>query len=430
MPPPRPDAARRRLPALCGWLSVAGLSVVGLSVVLSVLSGRAAAQQPVPAPGVGELGDIRVLAKENGQPSNFIHPALGYVIAVPPQSRVIARGNSQDIAIQARTGFLVTVQTGPVTAGEELPHLLAKLEQRYLGPRGPWSVKRSEAEARIAGMEARDASYHGRSVRVRVVLAKGARNVYVLIFQSPLKTFQQYESLFQWMLAGFRPAPGDIVASGPPIQAPAVQAPAVQAPPGPAGGPLSTGPVLPPTPALPAGRLGGVGQRPPEGGAGAPKPKVFGRRDFGYAIAYPGDWVVEIPSDFTAVFSGPRGSEAYLTTVGVQNILDPSALPTQSARRAFDTLKAELANSAKDLQIISEEPYRYDKHGIRLEGFQLLVHYFHQGEKFRKWAVILPRSQGPVAHVWSFTAPERLFDLYRPVGQKMLRSWTIKDPAP
>ena len=89
-------------------------------------------------------------------------------------------------------------------------------------------------------------------------------------------------------------------------------------------------------------------------------------------------------------------------------------------------LKSQLASAAKDVTYVGESPVVYQKNGLRLEGHQLLASYLHQGQRFRKWAVVLPRPSGTVAHVWSYTAPESRFERYRPIAESMLDSWTIQ----
>ncbi|HBC07155.1 MAG TPA: hypothetical protein DC046_06165, partial [Rhodospirillaceae bacterium] len=58
-------------------------------------------------------------------------------------------------------------------------------------------------------------------------------------------------------------------------------------------------------------------------------------------------------------------------------------------------------------------------------GSQFIARYEYSGTAYRKWAVVVPRPEGTIAHIWSFTAPEGSFDSFRPVAESMLRSWTL-----
>ncbi|MEK9726392.1 MAG: hypothetical protein VW405_23315, partial [Rhodospirillaceae bacterium] len=62
---------------------------------------------------------------------------------------------------------------------------------------------------------------------------------------------------------------------------------------------------------------------------------------------------------------------------------------------------------------------------IQLVGRQILVVYRHAGETFQKRMIVVPRPDGSVAHVWSFTAPRNDFAALAPAAEGMLRTWTI-----
>jgi len=99
--------------------------------------------------------------------------------------------------------------------------------------------------------------------------------------------------------------------------------------------------------------------------------------------------------------------------------------PAEAVAAALADLKATLANSAVDLKLEAETPLVHGAGAARLEGQQFLVSYTHAGHRFRKWAVVLPRAAGNVAHIWSYTSPESRFDAFRPIAEAMLDSWAI-----
>ena len=95
------------------------------------------------------------------------------------------------------------------------------------------------------------------------------------------------------------------------------------------------------------------------------------------------------------------------------------------ARVAIENLKANLAQQARRVQFVGEKPVTYAKYGLKLEGHQFVASYDHQGQRFRKWALVIPRPEGGIAHIWSYTAPASQFDTYRPVAERILNSLKI-----
>ena len=70
-------------------------------------------------------------------------------------------------------------------------------------------------------------------------------------------------------------------------------------------------------------------------------------------------------------------------------------------------------------------PIIYENNGLRLQGHQFLVAYIQGGQRFKQWTVVVPRPAGTVVHVWSYTAPDGLFPVFRPVAEAMRKTWAI-----
>ena len=156
-------------------------------------------------------------------------------------------------------------------------------------------------------------------------------------------------------------------------------------------------------------------------------PKRFAEPGYGYSIQYPGDWVVARSSDNTATFSGKEGTDAFHAIVSIQNVKPPEAKSSaQAAVQAFADLKASLSREANNVIFVGEQPLTYKNENLSLEGRQMVVTYTYAGERFRKWALVLPRPSGTVAHIWSYTAPDARFKTFRPFADAMLKSWTIR----
>ena len=62
-------------------------------------------------------------------------------------------------------------------------------------------------------------------------------------------------------------------------------------------------------------------------------------------------------------------------------------------------------------------------------GRQLLLSYKHAGVIFDKRMIVLPRFEGTVVHVWSYTAPRAQYSSLHPKAERILRSWTILPKA-
>ena len=108
----------------------------------------------------------------------------------------------------------------------------------------------------------------------------------------------------------------------------------------------------------------------------------------------------------------------------MQNV-KPEGAGVDAAKAAYDELKASLTKQAHGVEFVGEKTVTYVKYGMHLEGQQFVANYDHQGQRFRKWALVIPRPEGGVAHIWSYTAPVAQFDTYRPIAEKILNSLKI-----
>ena len=153
---------------------------------------------------------------------------------------------------------------------------------------------------------------------------------------------------------------------------------------------------------------------------------IFEEPGYGYSIRYPKDWVHMKPSKMTATFSGIEGSAAYSAIVSVQNISPPQVETSEDAASlALSELKESLQKSVLSLHVQYDKPWDYTRKPFHLSGRELIVSYTHAGQKFLKKIIILPRPFRKLAHIWSYTAPAKIFDTYRETANKMLLSWII-----
>ncbi|MBO6520505.1 MAG: hypothetical protein JJ900_08835 [Rhodospirillales bacterium] len=351
-----------------------------------------------PVPGVINADPAKPIAYQDAK--------RGFMLVAPPGSRFQERADAEQISIQSRKGYAVNIQTGDANPAMTTPEMFHKLEVRYLGDGKPWARKVDESEEIVAGMPAGVAVYEAGSTRTKVVVARGANTDFVMMFFAPISHFEKLSTEFEWILASFRPAPGEKPAE--PVQIAGKQDPQA---------------VEPPLRAQTAPDANPAGRPKPVEQASAPDVLIFSEAGYGYRIEYPAAWQLEKLSAFTNAISGPQGTPAYDAIVSLQNV--KPAGDGDVARIALDNLKANLSQQARAVQFVGEKPVTYAKYGLTLQGHQFVASYDHQGQRFRKWALVIPRPEGGIAHIWSYTAPATQFDTYRPVAEKILNSLKI-----
>lgn len=394
-------------------------------IVLSILSVFAAAPN-VSAQSIGDNvpGNPQyglAAAAENGTlspslprtggsgPVAYQDPKRGYMLVAPPGARFQEGEGREQISIQSPKGYAINIQAGDTNPDIMIGGMFRKLEQQYLGDGRPWSGKSEEGEAVIAGLPAAYAVYESNSTRSRVVIARGEKTDFVFMFFAPTSHYEKLRTEFEWVLASFRPAASELPAR--PVALSKADGEAEKTP------PLRAQPAPEP---IHAGRP----EKPsPEA---RPDVQVFSEQGYGYRLAYPAAWNLEKVSAFTNVISGPQGSPAYDAIVALQNVRPDGVHDAgEAARKTFDDLKAKLHDGAMKVDFGGEKPVTYAKGGLTLQGRQFVASYVHQGRQFRKWVLVIPRPEGEVAHVWSYTAPVEQFDQYRPVAEQILNSFRI-----
>lgn len=393
------------------WL--AALTVISVASALPPLAhaqsaGSGAPPTQGPTPPVGEI-------------AVYTHPQRGYTIPLPRGTEFEERAPHGHLHVQSRKGYVFTVQTADANRSLDFDAMFGKLEAQNLGRDRRWTRRLSADDARLAGLPAREAVYEGLSTRTRVVLGRGARTDFVIMFFAPPERFESLSGEFDWVLENFRPGPAEGAAPKPAGATPK----SVIAPPPPPTISPGAAPSAAPTraetkaaaapPVAPPGKL--------------PVPALtqrFADRTLGFTVSYPFDWVTTREGPFVVVFSGRVGSSAYRATVSIQNVQPPAAkTPAEAVEATVVDLKSQIEKSAAGYRFEAATPLVHGEGTTRLEGQQFLVSYLHGSERFRKWTVVMPRPAGTVAHVWSFAAPESGFDGFRPIAEAMLESWRI-----
>jgi hypothetical protein len=153
----------------------------------------------------------------------------------------------------------------------------------------------------------------------------------------------------------------------------------------------------------------------------------FGPDGWGYRINYPVDWIKVEPTNYSVVFSGREGTAAFNTTVSIQNVRTPDADDKLAAVKGeMARLEGRMQDQTTGLEILTRNPFVYEKGGMKITGGQMVAEFARKGEMFRQWIVILPRPKAPILHVWIFTGPAEDFPLALPTAKAMLDSFAIR----
>ena len=308
----------------------------------------------------------------------YEHPQQGYVIGIPVNVVLQDRGGKRGIVLNSRKGYQVTIQTNPTNPTLDLFAMLSRLESKYLGDGKPWSRKFEQGATRVAGLNAVEALYEGAGVRVRVIILRGARLDYVFFYLASPLNFQKLASEFEWLIASFKPAPGEQVA-------------------------------------------------PPEPVHTTADFKTFRAPEMGFSFNYPVEWVAERQGDHLVVVSGKPGTTAYFATISLQNIRGPHTRETPENRVsiALKELRNQIVLADNKARFSNEGPYIYETPKQRLPGGQFTVTYEQNNVRYRQQTVVLSRPNEEIIHIWSYAAPANLYANFDAVAGSILQSWNI-----
>ncbi len=306
----------------------------------------------------------------------YTHPVSGFMISVPPGAQLSERNkNNPQISIRSRKGYRVSIQSGLARPKTLLKDMSLILESKYLGKGKPWSHKETQKLKKISGLPAIETYYRGSKMRSRVDIIRGHKTDYVFIFFAAEREYKNLEHEYVWMLDNFKPGPGDILKSKIHLKSNSL---------------------------------------------------IFQEPGYGYSVRYPKEWIYTMPSRMTAMFTGAVGSDAYSAIISIQNILPPQVETSEdAARAALSELKLTLQKSVLNLELLDDKPWHYVRDSYRINGRELIFSYSHSGQKFFKKIIIVPRPFRKLAYIWSYTAPNEIYDTYKETANKILSSWII-----
>jgi hypothetical protein len=319
----------------------------------------------------------------------YIHPTRNFTIAVPSGAELIERGKAVQVSIRSRRGYIINIQSGDANSTLSLLEMMAKLEKKYLGMGKPWSHKIAESKFTLAGLDAIKSAYEGAGTRVQVVIARGLKSDLVVIFFAPIENFEKLELEFKWFLTNFIPDPAELSEN--------------------------------------YKKSKGIFQKPSISQSFLFSLKQFNNSAHGFSIQYPTNWIVSKSIDKTIVsFGSEKGTKEDQIVVSIQNIRIAAARTANDvAEKALTELKKTLSRDTKNFKIIEEKLINFNSGNYKISGRQMITTYSYSGNRYRRWSVLLPRSDDTIAHIWSYTAPELQFMNFRPIADTMLKTLVI-----
>ena len=156
--------------------------------------------------------------------------------------------------------------------------------------------------------------------------------------------------------------------------------------------------------------------------------RVFAAPGYGYTLLIPEGWTDSRDQDFAVVFA-PSDKDV---SVVVQNRLAPlPGMAGESVAAVLLDYNRGLDQDVLNKQTLRNAAFYYDGPNGQLTGHQVVVDFdlFEaDGTRvaLRQWAVIVPRPEGEVVHLWLFTAPQAQFERFLPSAQLILNSWVIR----
>ena len=146
-------------------------------------------------------------------PSRYMHPKGKFAILVPAGAEAVERDDGISLSIQSRKGYLINIQMGDANPSLDLSRMAVKLEAQYLGANKTWNRKLGERVITVGGLKAIDGTYEGERTRTRVIIARGRKTDFVIMFFAPPSKFDALVGEFDGILGTLAPGADEVVAA-------------------------------------------------------------------------------------------------------------------------------------------------------------------------------------------------------------------------
>lgn len=146
-----------------------------------------------------------------------------------------------------------------------------------------------------------------------------------------------------------------------------------------------------------------------------------------YSISYPDTWYHENPNENSVLFSGKKGTAAYVSTVTIQTLpMKKVGGYYANAKDVVDDLKQQIKEQATNVKFLREGEAELPTDPKTYKGQYFEVTYTYKGVPMKKIQFIIVNPKSTVAYSWGYTTEAGRFDKDLPIAQGMYESWSIK----
>ncbi|GEM_PF-5586847 len=150
---------------------------------------------------------------------------------------------------------------------------------------------------------------------------------------------------------------------------------------------------------------------------------TFSDSAYGFSMSYPSDWVYEYASDSMVMFSGKEGSEAYYSTVFIQNLLSTKSGGTYDNLEAiYNDFKEQIASAGGQISEMRESVFSVGN--IDLPAIAMESTFNKEGGTYKQMTVIIQRNEN-IFQQFSYTAPVSIYEKYIDTAQQMYNSLNL-----
>ncbi len=151
--------------------------------------------------------------------------------------------------------------------------------------------------------------------------------------------------------------------------------------------------------------------------------KTFFYSGIGVYWQYPNDWMYEYLNAWSILFSGYEGTDAYYTTVNIQNVL------TTAGGGDYEDLEAHYEDYKSQIEAVDGTVTEYiegeiESFGTVFQYFTFTTSYEQEDQDMQQKVYLIERDED-VFHQISYTAPSDLYDEYFEVFEEMMASIKI-----
>ncbi len=155
--------------------------------------------------------------------------------------------------------------------------------------------------------------------------------------------------------------------------------------------------------------------------------KRYENVDSRYTIDYPANWDVDASEKGTVIFSGPKNTPSFYSTINIQTVLTKNSGGEYKTIKLFmDDIKHQAMAQSPNTKFLESGSFNVkDVKGIDLKGAYMLFTYSYKNVVFKQWQIVVLRNDNQVFYAWAYTSPMDQYTNDLPTAKRMLASWAI-----